>query len=826
MEQYSLMKMAGPMVLMLLLAACDDGGNNLGNRLPQADAGIDQSVKAGAQVTLDGSGSRDSDGDLVAFAWLQKAGPAVSLNNPDKVVASFMAPAVNEETLFIFRLTVTDNEGANGSDEIRIHVRPAEATATSGMESRPLNSSCVAPERPVAGNAEIELQAAFSQLTFTQPLAMLQAPGNHGRWYVVERGGYVRTFTGGESSAATFADLTDRVLAPSPAWSEQGLLGMAFHPRFATNRSVYLSYTRRPDGASVISRFTVSQDGLALDPATEQVILTVDQPAANHNGGGIAFGPDGFLYIGFGDGGGAGDTDDNAQNTANLLGAMLRIDVDKSSGGKPYAIPSDNPFAASSGCAGGTGCPEIWAWGLRNPWRWSFDRETGRLWAADVGQDAWEEVDIIEKGKNYGWRCYEGNHEFNTAGCAARETYAFPVVEYGHDDKGGYSITGGYVYRGSVIPALQGTYLYADFGSGRVWGVPADGGTPKELASTDMSIASFAEGNDGELYLLDYAKGKIYKIIPKGGVTSSGNFPQKLSETGCFQPDDPTRPVSGLIPYGVNAPLWSDDAEKHRWFAIPDGTAIQIDDDGNNWIFPPGSVLVKEFRLAGKRVETRLLIRHDDGGWAGYSYEWDAQERDATLLAGAKSKTVAGQVWDYPSPAQCMFCHTEAAGYALGPETIQLNGLFTYPVTGKTANQLATYEQIGLFTTALPDRPENLPALTNFMDPAEPLAERARAYLHANCSSCHRPSAIELADFRYDTSLGGMGICNVEPLHNDMGLGSTARLLVPGSPDYSILFARMKTTEAGRMPMLGTRIVDPVGVKVVGSWISSLSGCP
>ncbi len=821
-----LIKVISVLAAILLLVACGNGGNDHDNLRPQADAGIDQSVKAGAQVTMDGSSSRDSDGNITTFSWVQSTGPDVFLSNPNQAVTAFTAPEVSSETVLVFRLTVTDNEGATGSDEIRIHVRPAQATAASGMESRPVNQSCLAPERPVPGSAEIEIRAAFPQLTFTQPLAMMQAPGNHGRWYVVERGGYVRTFTGGESRAAIFVDLTDRVLAPSPAWSEQGLLGMAFHPRFATNRFVYLSYTRKPDGVSVIARFTASQDGLSLNPASEQVILTVDQPAANHNGGGIAFGPDGFLYIGFGDGGGAGDEDNNAQNTGNLLGAMLRIDVDRSAGGRPYAIPSDNPFATSSDCASGQGCPEIWAWGLRNPWRWSFDRETGKLWAGDVGQDAWEEVDIVENGKNYGWRCYEGNHEYNTAGCATRGSYTFPVVEYGHDDKGGFSITGGYVYRGSAIPALQGTYLYADFGSGRVWGLPVEGGTPKELISTDMSIASFAEGNDGEIHLLDYAKGSIHKIVPKGGVVSNSDFPQKLSETGCFQANDPTQPVSGLIPYGVNAPLWSDDAEKYRWFAIPDGTAIQIDDDGNNWIFPPGSVLIKEFRLAGKRVETRLLIRHNDGVWAGYSYEWDDQEQDATLLAGAKSKVVAGQVWDYPSPAQCMFCHTEAAGYALGPETIQLNGLFAYTATGSIANQLATYEAIGLFAAPLLDRPENLPALANFMDPAESQDDRARSYLHANCSSCHRPGAIELADFRYDTSLREMGICNAEPVHNDMGIGSAARLLVPGSPANSILLARMKTTEAGRMPMLGTRVVDPVGVTVVEKWITALSGCP
>ncbi|HFC53092.1 MAG TPA: hypothetical protein ENJ43_01515 [Gammaproteobacteria bacterium] len=813
------------MAAILLLAACGNGAD-LGNLRPEANAGIDQSVRAGGEVELDGSKSRDLDGAIESYLWEQVGeGESVQLTGADKSKASFTAP--RKEGVLIFRLTVTDNDGASASDDVRIQVKPAQATDASGLDNRPLNRTCVAPPKPSgSGSGEIEIERAFPQLDFTQPLAMLQAPDNDGRWYVVERGGTVRTFTGGESSTRVFADISDRVLAPDPIWSEQGLLGMAFPPDFASKRQVYLSYNRKPDGTSVISRFTVRSDGLSVDIGSEQVILTVEQPNANHNGGGIAFGPDGYLYIGFGDGGGAGDEENNAQNTHNLLGAMLRIDVSRSAGGKPYAIPADNPFASSSGCGDGAGCPEIWAWGLRNPWRWSFDRATGKLWAGDVGQDAWEEVDIVEGGKNYGWRCYEGSHEYNTAGCGARDQYTFPVVEYGHDE--GRSITGGYVYRGNAIPGLRGTYLYADYVEGKVWGFSVEGGETELLASSGLSIASFAEGNDGELYLLNYDGGTIYKIVPKGGSTApvDGGFPQKLSETGCFKADDPTQPVEGLIPYGVNAPLWSDGAEKHRWFAIPDGTTIEIDADGNNWIFPPGSVLIKEFRLGGKRVETRLLVRHDDGEWMGYSYEWDDQESDATLLSGGKSKSVAGQVWGYPSQKQCMFCHTGAAGFVLGPETLQLNGLFTYPRTGKTANQLATYEQIGLFPSSLPDRPDNLPALIDFMDPAAPFDKRARAYLHANCSSCHRPGATELADFRYQISLREMGICNAQPVHGDTGTGSEGRLLVPGSPDNSVLLVRMQSVAPGRrMPMLGTRVMDPVGIEVVSRWIESLSGC-
>ncbi len=811
------------LVSLPYLGGCGDGAN-LGNLRPQVDAGISQSVKSGATVTLDGSRSRDPDGSIESFLWRQEEGPGVELNGAESPKATFIAPPVSNKVRFVFRLTATDDAGASGSDKVVVTVRPATASAQSGMDSRPLNASCVAPQRPVATSAEIELQRAFSPLTFDKPLALLQAPGDDSRWYVVEQGGYVHTFTGGQQSATLFADISDRVQGVAYQGDERGLLGMAFPPDFATSRKVYLSYTRKPDSASVISRF--SSDGISLDPGSEEVILTVAQPGSNHNGGNIAFGPDGYLYIGFGDGGGAGDQNNNAQNTANLLGAMLRIDVSRSANGKPYAIPADNPFASSSGCGSGAGCPEIWAWGLRNPWRWSFDRVTGKLWAADVGQDAWEEVNVVEKGGNYGWRCYEGNHAYNTDGCEAPERYVAPLAEHGHGDRTNYSITGGYVYRGAAIPALRGTYIYGDFVSSVVRGLSVEPGSrPQELleASYKYAISSFGEGNDGELYLVDYKSGHLFRIVPKGGaVNGADSFPRRLSETGCFDADDPTRPAAGLIPYDVNALLWSDGAEKYRWFAIPDGSAIRIDEDGNNWVFPRGSVLVKEFRIGGKRVETRLLVRHDDGEWAGYSYEWNPQETDATLLDGAKSREIAGQRWDYPSPAQCMFCHTAAAGFALGPETVQLNGLFTYP-GGATANQMKSYESVGMFTDPLPD---TLPALVDYMDPDEPLEERARAYLYANCSSCHRPGATGLVDFRHDTPLAGMGICGKAPARGRMGLGRDALLLAPGEPSRSVILARMKSTGPGRMPPLGTALVDPAGVEIITSWILSLSGCP
>ena len=369
------------------------------------------------------------------------------------------------------------------------------------------------PPPPPQGPPAIELQSAFPQLPgFLSPVLALAAPGDPSRWFVVEQRGTVQVFNNDASVATSsvFVDLTARV---DDGPGEAGLLGMAFHPDFASNGYVFLSYTRNLGTLeSVIARYTLS--GNVLDPSSETILLTVAQPFGNHNGGHIAFGPDGFLYAGFGDGGGAGDPEENGQNTTTLLGSVLRIDVD---GGSPYAIPPGNPFAGNTECAGGSGlqpCPEIYAWGFRNPWRWSFDRQTGDLWVGDVGQNLWEEVDRVEAGLNYGWDEREGAHCFEPpTGCSTANVD--PITEYSHD-LGDRSITGGYVYRGASFTALQGFYLFGDFISGRIWSVAAtsaQGTAPDLLLDSPHNISAFAEGEDGELYVVSYA-GRLYRVVP------------------------------------------------------------------------------------------------------------------------------------------------------------------------------------------------------------------------------------------------------------------------------------------------------------------------
>jgi glucose/arabinose dehydrogenase len=344
----------------------------------------------------------------------------------------------------------------------------------------------------------------------TDPIGITNAGDGSGRLFVNERGGRIRIVDAdGSLRERDFVDLSGRL----EAGGERGLLGVAFHPDFAANGRVFVHYSRRGDGATIISELAASADRSTADPASERIILTHAQPFANHNGGQIAFGPDGYLYIGLGDGGSGGDPLGNAQNRGVLLGKILRIDVDGTRApNKQYAIPDDNPYAGD-GVSPGAGLPEIWAYGFRNPWRFSFDRGTGDLYIGDVGQGSWEEIDRqpgdSAGGENYGWDLYEGTH--CSSACDSITAVA-PVAEYSHD--AGCSVSGGYVYRGTAQPAMVGTYLFGDYCSGTIWTLPADDGvTPRMLADTDLRISSFGEGEDGEMYVLDIFGGGLHRLI-------------------------------------------------------------------------------------------------------------------------------------------------------------------------------------------------------------------------------------------------------------------------------------------------------------------------
>lgn len=351
----------------------------------------------------------------------------------------------------------------------------------------------------------------FPNLNFEQPVDIQSPKDGTNRLFILSQPGIVFVFDNDPKSKTkkVFLDIREKVLYGG----EQGLLGMAFHPNFKSNGFFYLDYTIDNPRRTVVSRFSVSaKDPYKADPGSEVILFEVEQPYSNHNGGQISFGPDGYLYVSLGDGGSGGDPKNNGQNLKSLLGKILRIDVDKKSNGKNYSIPDDNPFRGSKNGNN----EEIFAFGLRNVWRFSFDKK-GNLWGADVGQNEWEELNIIEKGKNYGWRIMEGKHCFNPEDECDTKGLVLPVWEYGHNDMGGFSITGGFVYNGKSAPGLLNKYVYADYVNGKIWTLELVNSKVNNrlLVDTDYLISTFGTDENDELYFADHNKGKLYKFVVK-----------------------------------------------------------------------------------------------------------------------------------------------------------------------------------------------------------------------------------------------------------------------------------------------------------------------
>ena len=353
----------------------------------------------------------------------------------------------------------------------------------------------------------ILVERVFPDLSFQEMTNLVQPDDTSGLIFITEQRGIIYSFSAGSPQQADiFLDITDRV---NRGGNEEGLLGLAFGPDYQENGYFYIYYSAADPSRSVLSRFNLDEEDTDVaDPESEVIIIEIPQPYSNHNAGQLAFGPDGYLYIALGDGGSAGDPLGNGQNLGTLLGSILRIDVSGLSAPWDYEIPADNPFVGTEGAR-----EEIWAYGLRNPWRFSFDSETGLLWAGDVGQSSWEEIDIIAKGANYGWNIMEGSHCYSPATGCNQSGLTLPVVEYDHSQ--GCSVTGGYVYRGDQIPSLQGYYIYGDYCSGNIWALAYNGSVVTEnilLVDSGLSITSFGEDLAGNLYILD-RQGGIYTLV-------------------------------------------------------------------------------------------------------------------------------------------------------------------------------------------------------------------------------------------------------------------------------------------------------------------------
>jgi uncharacterized repeat protein (TIGR03806 family) len=692
-----------------------------------------------------------------------------------------------------------------------------------GLDARPANPTCVAPPRPPAA-ASVKLEPVFPGLALREAMAMAQIPGDGSRWFVAQRAGQIVSFpvASPPTSPAVVADVAALAGKPVISETEGGLLNLAFHPKFTESGRLFVSFTTTGNPwASEVGYLTSTDGGSSFTSYTQ--VLRFDRPTLYHCGGGLAFGKDGLLYLSFGDAG----RDNNGQRVDGFLAKVLRIDVDNVPGGQTYGIPDGNPFK------NGGGEPATFARGFRNPFRLSVDRSTGDVWVGDVGDATAEEVNRVQLGGNYGWPCKEGLHDHTPVGssCPTKSGLVDPVYSYDHVPVGSRgSISGGIVYRGKAMPAFHGSYVYGDYATleGRALVFdPATSGVKSVWITEDgphKTYTSFAEDQDGEIYASTIYQSEIFKLVPTAQEATSA-FPDRLSKTGCVDPADPKKPASGLVPYGVNAELWSDGATKDRWVALPDGKAITVGADGDLDL-PIGSVVVKNFALAGKRIETRLLVRHDDGEWAGYSYEWIAEQTDAVLLPSGKTAPAGEQIWTFPSRSECTQCHTGAAGRTLGLELAQLNGDFVYKSTGHLSNQLKTFDHIGLFAAPLGKPPAELAAYPAPFGDA-PLDARAKSYLHANCSMCHRPEGgagrAEI-DFRFGTSLADSKTCRVASGIDDLGVAGGA-LLTPGDPQRSLMSLRMHATNVKRMPPLGTRIVDEAGSRLIDDWIRGAQ-CP
>lgn len=668
--------------------------------------------------------------------------------------------------------------------------------------------------------SKYRLTRAFEKFVFKEPVFIAQDPTSD-RFLVAEyTPGKIYSFRP-EDAAGTkdlFLDM------------KRGISAFSFHPKYAENGYVFvfshLDEKIKGPQRSRVSRFQLEQGSNPPRVRPDSETIIVEWPARGHNGGEAVIGPDGYLYITTGDGTSGSDPKGTGQGVDDLLAVMMRLDVDHPDSGRNYSIPKDNPFVGVKGARG-----EIWAYGFRNPWRFSFDPHTGQPWVGDVGQDLWEMIELVDRGSNHGWSVMEGTHSFHPNAKRGPTPFKPPVVEHHHTEA--RSITGGYVYQGDKFPELRDVYIYGDYQYGKMWGLRYDHTAKKvawhdQLADTTVKMSSFGLGRDGSFYALDYDRGEVYQLERQPPAAPLPPFPRKLSETGLFASVAKHQVAPGVIPYEINAPFWSDGAHKERFFALPDSAQVAFH-ESKDWEFDDGAVTVKTFSLdmeegkpdSRKRIETRIVLKQDDR-WVGYTYVWNDEQTEATLVdAGGLDRTftikgragVRQQVWHYPSRNECMFCHSRAAGFVLGLTTPQMN----------RKDQLRTLASMGLFKTGLPKPPSAYAAYPDPFNPKADLSARVKTYLQVNCSMCHVADGggNSLIELGYKTPLAKAKMLNEPPIHDTFDINN-ALLVAPGDPARSVLYYRMSHRGRGQMPPTSTNRVDQAGARLLREWISQL----
>jgi uncharacterized repeat protein (TIGR03806 family) len=683
-------------------------------------------------------------------------------------------------------------------------------------------------------------QVAFPHLKFEFPVVLANARGT-GRLFVGELRGRIYSFP--EDAGCKQADLVVDLSKVHPDLT--AFYGLTFHPRFDKTGYVYVCYVRKneaPDG-TVVSRFTVSRaEPPVIDPSSEKVILNFF--SGGHNGGCLQFGNDGYLHISTGDASVPSPPDVmmTGQDCSDLLSSVLRIDVDRAEPGRAYGIPPDNPFVNQSGVR-----PEIWAFGFRNPWKMSFDRFTGDLWVGDVGWELWELVFKVRRGGNYGWSVMEGPQPVNALARRGPGPISAPIKAHPHSEAA--SMTGGYVYHGTRLRELSGAYIYGDFQSGAVWGlrVREDVITWQGvLAQTPLHLVAFGETNAGELYLLDYDRThQIYRLVPNPATKNAHDFPRQLSQTGLFAAAREHRLAPGVIAYSVNSPLWADGRSADRFLAVPGDGRIGLDAQGG-WRFPEGSVLGRTVSIEqggekGKslrRMETQIL-HQEAGAWRPYSYFWNDEQTDAVLVdAAGDTRTVSWSnsrdrrelSYRVPARTECALCHNPwvekgttvfgvQSASPLGVNTPQLNR--SSAESAAAGNQLVRWQQMGLLERTRD--PKTLPRMVDPDDSSADLDRRARSYLHANCAHCHQANAGGTANIAlgYELPLERTRTIGERPIQGGFQIAG-AQIIAPGDPAGSVLYYRMCTLGAGRMPRLGSGVVDERATRLIYDWIAAM----
>ncbi|MEM9643437.1 MAG: PQQ-dependent sugar dehydrogenase [Planctomycetota bacterium] len=719
----------------------------------------------------------------------------------------------------------------------------------SGSDSRPVwNVSRIqgSPEPP----PPYVVERVFPELEFEQPVAMVDLPGRS-RCLVLQRNGKVFTFENRPSvaEAQNSGDLRylDEKLAAA--------LDVTLDPDFEKNRRVYFVFKSQPwfrENASRIVRFELTdEESPVLDPASQLDIFS--WPSGDHAGSTLRFGPDGMLYATMGDGSGPFPADilRTAQDLSDVRGSVIRIDVRESDSQQPYRVPTDNPFVDLEDARG-----EIFAFGLRNPWRMDFDSVTGELYVGDVGWERWEMIHRVRAGGNYGWSITEGPQPIHTDQPSGPGPIVAPELSLPHTES--QSITGGMVIRGFGPRGLEGHYVFGDYVNGSIWSAKVSDGNANEDHSSDgewkggkltdrtvigvspLAVISFArldvdQDQRDDLLVLDYGGG-IYRIAPNDAPDTSKTFPRRLSQTGLYQSTKDWTRSRGVIPWNPAAKMWRDGATGDRILAIPNGGTIQAVKRRRFWVFPKDTVLANTIsrQLEGtespQRIETQIL--HFDGiAWQPYSYRWNEEQTDAELVDGQGDERelrvsderfgVRSMRHQFASRDQCRVCHHRnmAGGIGFMPENL---------LEPSGESETSQWEQLVKTGVVTGWTKPGIP-LVDHEHESESLSERSRSYLSINCGHCHQrggggAAAVVLTN---NTSLSGMnavdqpasqGRFEIPAIHD----GISASVIHSGDPTRSVLYYRMSTVGSGRMPHLGSDEVDPQGLDLIGRWIESL----